>query len=374
MTKLTNEIVDKRLLDRNIPIERIDNYSYSNIAIKFQCLREECGYIWLARPANIFSGKGCPKCAGVLRLSNEDIDQKLNNRKIKRIGDYITATIKITFQCLVENCGNVWVATPNKIFSQKSGCPKCAGHEKLSNEIIDDRLESRNIKRLENYLTAKTNIKFQCLVEDCRFIWSASPDNIVNGKRGCPKCAGKLKFTNDIVDQKLQYRSVKRIGNYINKLTKIDFQCLNCNRIWASTPNSIIDNESGCPVCSLGKNEKLIGTVFENNNVSFERHKRIDKIINGEKRRIFVDFYFVETNTIIEYNGAQHYKPICFGGLNLEIANSNFEKQQERDIYLNNFCLSNNIRIIWIDGRKYTNLKLEDYIINVVMPEICKEK
>src|ERR1022692_2254909 len=94
---------------------------------------------------------------------------------------------------------------------------------KLTNEIIDQKLIGRNIKRLESYINSSTKINFQCLIDN--FIWKTTPAHILDN-RGCPKCAGKILLTNDIIDQRLLGRNIKRLDNYINNKISINFQCI----------------------------------------------------------------------------------------------------------------------------------------------------
>lgn len=120
------------------------------------------------------------------KLTNNQIDEMLISFKIKRIDNYINNHTKIKFQCLIENCNNIWYSTTNQIFSAKVGCPKCSGF-KLNNSIIDERLKNLNIKRIEQYISARLKIKFQCLI--CNHIWKTQPSHILNDKSGCPNCA-----------------------------------------------------------------------------------------------------------------------------------------------------------------------------------------
>ena len=298
--------------------------------------------------------------------TNEDVDNRLIGRNIKRLDEYINKEIKINFQCL--KCNHIWEAKPGNILNNKRGCPKCARLLRLSNEIVDSKLIDRNIIRLDKIINNKVKINFKCFL--CNYIWKTSPDSILNGnKTGCPNCYGHLPLNNEIADERLINRSILRIGDYINNFTKIQFKCLkkDCNYIWDTSPQHIF-NGTGCPKCSFGKNETIVFNTLLNNNIDNERHKSIKKIIENENRRLIVDFYISTQNTIIEYNGAQHYGPVCFAGMNLIEAEIKFERQKERDKYLENFCLSNNIKLIWIDGRKYTNLKLSNYIENYIIP------
>jgi hypothetical protein len=95
--RLTNEIVDETLKDR--PIKRVGDYVEVNTPTEFQCLKNTTHPNWFARPCNVLFGTNCPTCAGTSKLTNKIIDQRLQNRPIKRLGDYINNHTKIDFQC-----------------------------------------------------------------------------------------------------------------------------------------------------------------------------------------------------------------------------------------------------------------------------------
>lgn len=301
-------------------------------------------------------------------ITNEYLDNILQIKNIKRIGNYINCHSNIKIKCNI--CNHNWRPLPTSLIHKRSGCPNCGGTLPLTNIIIDDLLKNKNIKRIDNYINGQTSIKFQCLNKNCFRIWSTKPYNIINRGSGCVKCSGKLKLTNEIVDEKLKGRNVKRIGEYKNIHTKINFLCLVCYLEWEAEPNSVINVGTGCVFCKIGKNEKMIKELFIQNNIEFHGQKYIKKINTNEKSNIRVDFYFDKLRLIIEYNGSQHYKPEKFNNVSLEVAIKNFEKQQIRDKYLANFCLDNNIKLISIDGRRYHNKKLEKYIKNEIIPNL----
>ena len=66
-----------------------------------------------------------------------------------------------------------------------------------------------------------------------------------------------------------------------------------------------------------------------------------------------MDFYIPSINTIIEYDGVQHFKPISlFGGV------KEFIKIQERDKIKNDYCIKNGIKMIRISYDDNINDKL----------------
>lgn len=245
------------------------------------------------------------------------------------------------------------------------------GKLKLNNDLIDLRLknQNRNIKRLDNFEKVHNNIEWQCLIIECGFIWSASVSNILYYS-GCPSCAD-TKYSNEIVDYKLKNRPIKRLDDYINMQTGIKWQCLNaeCNNIWTTLPSSILNGESECPLC-YRTNEKIVFNFLKKFKIEFEYHKAIKNLNNNETLKYIVDFYLPQQRVIIEYNGQQHYEPVCFGGCAIEKAIKNFEKQQKRDEYIRFFCKNNNIKLIEIDGRKLVRSLLETYMMETVLPII----
>lgn len=306
------------------------------------------------------------------KITNEIVDCVLKSRLIMRLGNYDGNQTQILWKCLKSTCNYEWKARPAHILNRGDGCPKCSHSIKLTNKDVDDRILNRNIQRLDDYKNNFYKLKFKCLNENCNFEWFAKPNDIFNGK-GCPKCAGNMPLNNLEVDRRLKNSNIRRVDNYLNSTTKIMFKCLkeDCNYEWAAVPNNILNNESGCPNCSFGINEKIVLELLLNNNINFYHHKYINQIINNYTGRIFiVDFYLQDYNIIIEYNGRQHYQPVRFGSISKEEAQANFEKQKIRDQNLENICIENAIKIIWIDGRKYHRKYLATYIADELIPKI----
>jgi very-short-patch-repair endonuclease len=89
--------------------------------------------------------------------------------------------------------------------------------------------------------------------------------------------------------------------------------------------------------------------------VNIEIQKEICNYIYKDKtHKIFVDF-FLKLNDkfiIIEYNGEQHYNKVNGWGN----CDSKFDQQCYRDSYLIDYCNSNKIKLIIIDGRIWKNI------------------
>jgi putative zinc ribbon protein len=312
--------------------------------------------------------------------TNSTIDQILisNNRKIIRLGSYVDCgRTKISWGCLV--CDYVWQTVPDKIINGNRGCPRCGGKLRLSNEIVDQRLTELGLPiiRLGTYASMHSKIPWQCLIKECSHIWEAEPNSIIGNNTGCPKCSGKLPLTNELIDEKIFGRPIKRIGNY-KWPNKIDFQCLKCELVWKAYVGNIIHREQNCPECSsLNEGEIIILSHIKELNINYKYDYDIRKINTNEKRYCRLDFYFPDHNYSIEYNGRQHYEPSMFISSHLftkEEANQRLFKQQARDKYVNEFCKNNNIIPIWIDGRKYRKSGLKKCITTLMYSIINNEE
>jgi len=245
---------------------------------------------------------------------------------------------------------------PDHVF-RNHGCPKRSGRLPLSNTIIDERL-NKSISRIsdfkDGYRGNINKIKFKCNI--CFYEWYGKPNDYINKDPcGCPKCARVALLTNDEVDSRLP-SNIKRVDNYINGSTEINFRCEDCGNIFSTKPHNIFHSKTGCPICKINKWEKLIYDKLMSSNIKFIKNYKV--IIN--KRRFFIDFFLPDLRIAIEYNGEQHYKPIkIFGGCNALV------KQKKRDIIIKKYCKKESINLITYSYR-YTyhtlSQKLDSFI------------
>lgn len=279
-------------------------------------------------------------------LSREEAISRIKHKTIKILGEYERTEAKIKVKCL--NCKFVWITTIRNLF--RHGCTRCFENKRLTNKDIDKKLKGKNIQRLEDYKNSTTPIKFKCSKKNCGHEWKTCANKITTQNTGCPKCCNHVELSNEIVDERIKGRYIKRIGSYKGCDTPIKFICLNnkCNNVWKATPYHIIQRNHGCPECSTGKSEKIIKElIYKHVKYNFFKHH---KPFYFNNRKYVPDFYLEVNNKkiIIEYNGHQHYKPVNFGGISQYRANKNFIKQQQRDKELRKYCKTNKIKLVEI--------------------------
>lgn len=231
-------------------------------------------------------------------------------------------------------------------------------NRKKTKEYVNDILSSENrmVVLHSQYTGMKDHTDFKCL--KCQNVWIARPDSIIKG-HGCPKCEyDSRRLTNEIIDRKILGSDTKRNGNFIDSKTKIEWRCLRCDNTWRARTHKIFLGQ-GCPLCGVGRNERRVKKIIEDNFV----FKSIDKIsytINGIKR--VPDFTITKkdsTIVIVEYNGEQHYRPVKFSNQQTdEDVQVSFMRQKKRDAEVESYFLKKRVPIVWI---KY-NTPEEDVI------------
>ncbi len=169
-----------------IPIDRYINYSTK---LKFKC--SKCGNQWLATPAHVLSGEGCPICArkksaDKRRYSKEEFSKKVHllHPNIEVIGDYINSQTKINVHCT--KCDNRWSVVPASLL-HGTGCPKCNKRFRRNTKGFIDELKvvSPHIAVLGHYKNAHEKILVRC--NRCGTEWFAEPNSLLKGN-DCPNC------------------------------------------------------------------------------------------------------------------------------------------------------------------------------------------
>ena len=118
-----------------------------------------------------------------------------------------------------------------------------------------------------------------------------------------------------------------------------------------------------CPSCTGYRSsfgEKAIKNYLIKQNIKFESEKYFEDCISDKKAKLPFDFYLPNTNTLIEFDGDQHFEAVeYFGG---KVA---FERQQYLDEVKNNYCKTKNINLIRIPYKDIENID------NILQKQLC---
>ena len=327
----------------NPNIEVIGRYNGDNIPILHKCKID--GNEWNPYPTNILRGSGCPLCGkkSAYRKRSKTNDQYIQevaktNQDIEVIGVYQNIDTPILHKCVIDKYE--WLASPYNIL-KGHGCPMCAMVKKPTTEEFIRKLESinSNIDIIGNYVNNNTGILCRCKSDG--YIWSPTPSNLLSGK-GCPVCGGVKKRTADeyVYEVSMINPNLEVLGQYVNAVTPILHRCKIDKNEWLAQPNHILSGH-GCPVCSHSMGEKAITKYLEDNKILFAPQYTFDDCKN--KKKLPFDFYLLEYNMCIEYDGLQHFEPIEFFG-----GEDGFKKRQYNDSIKTAYCKSNGIQLLRI--------------------------
>lgn len=135
------------------------------------------------------------------------------------------------------------------------------------------------------------------------------------------------------------------------------WKCLcDCGNItFVSTSNLTREKEATISCgCAKSKGEEKIISLLLEMQIPFITQKRFDSCIFPEtNRQLVFDFYLPEQNLLIEYDGEQHFH---------EIRNDRYDFQglQKRDVFKNNWCIENNIKLVRIPYYDFDKLTIEN--------------
>ena len=272
-----------------------------------------------------------------IKLNNDEYDLRLLEYKLKRLEDYIDSKTSIKHVCI--NCNKIYRVKPKELNRINCECFLKGAEYKKS-------IHNKNIVPIENYRNIKTKILHKCL--NCKLEFCSSPKTILKSKIGCPSCSGK-KFTEEKYKSLLP-SNIELIGEYIDTAKAALHKCLECDNKWTTKPNYILHMGCGCPNCASSKGEKLIQKLLEDLSIPYLKEKIVE--IYGIKYRF--DFYIDGLNLFIEFDGIQHFESKEFFG-----GDEYFKKIQESDKIKNDWCESNQYKIIRISYRQLKTLTKE---------------
>lgn len=320
---------------------------------------------------------GMSKFSKILNLNysqiynREDFIRVINevNENVMLLGDYKTSKTKTLFRCKI--CGHEWETTPDGFIRKTKDCRKCKINRlklKITKTHADFIAELNNVNAsivcLEKYINAKTPILFKCSIDNHE--WYSTPNNILRF-HGCPKCTHYIKPTNDeFIDRvyNTHGNTVICLETYIDSVTKLKFECL-LGHTWYSTPTNITNGNS-CPVCNTSKGEKRVLEVLNTYGINNEPQKSFIDLLGLKGKPLIYDFYLLDYDILLEYQGIQHYEPIDFQGEGYEIAVAKYEIQKEHD----------KRKYIYANKGRYSLIEIPywdyDIIENIIVDEIKK--
>ena len=174
-------------------------YSGGKVKLIWECAKR---HHWRAVPSSVRAGCWCPVCAGIQRLTIEDIQKTARKRGGKCLSNkYVNGGTKLRWRC---SKGHEWEAVPDSI-RQGTWCPRCAAKERVKKRtgktapltiarMRQVAAERRGACLSKTYRDLKTKMRWRCSEGH---EWTAAYNRIRDGA-WCSFCAASERAKNRV--------------------------------------------------------------------------------------------------------------------------------------------------------------------------------
>lgn len=211
------------------------------------------------------------------------------------------------------------------------------------------------VSKLEEIKNNTTYMKYLCPVHGEQ---SMRISNLING-RNCPKCAEDIKRKKFNLPLEEVERRIKNGGgillnkeDYINNDKKnLKILCPECKTPFITSLQKFTQHGSQvCSKCSGSESigEKKIRHYLEDHKINFIAQKWFKDC--RDVNPLPFDFYLPDKNTIIEFDGRQHFGETKYFSYS-------YEKTKDHDEIKNEYCNKNNIKLIRIPFWDYNKIE-----------------
>lgn len=349
----TNEEYIAGVIIVNPNIEPIEDYKGCNTKIWHHC--KICDNKWKVSPSNVLKGYNCPKCANAAKCRSHE--QYVKELELVNPNIEVLETYVNRETYILHKCkidGYEWKTKPKWVLNEGKGCPKCGGKmKKTQEEYIKLLAEVRPDIEVMD-MYINTKTKISHRCKKCGYVWMEKPNVILQGL-GCPNCPHPLQKTHKQYVLELAERNsdIDVIEPYVGSQTHILHCCKKCGYQWSPTPNSILQGK-GCPQCSTSIGEKMIKQYLDDNSINYFRQYRFEDC--RDTYPMPFDFYLPDYNLCIEYDGEQHFMAVEYWG-----GEKTFQLCQKHDKMKTEYCDNNHIALLRISYKEDIVEKLNEY-------------
>lgn len=231
--------------------------SYRNTATKLEW-RCSAGHEWSATPLQIKKGHWCPFCARVARLTLHELQRIAVQKAGECLSlEYLNSSKPLRWKCAV---GHEWLARSSSV-KAGSWCPLCAHNQELKLEEMQEIAEQRGGQCLSaSYKNGHTPLLWVC---KNGHYWKASPVNVKNGTRK------KGTWCRECYNWRRRFHAKHSIEAMRDLATARGGTCLSTEYVgskakltwqcvaghrWQALPTSVVQG-TWCPACA--RNQRL---------------------------------------------------------------------------------------------------------------------
>ena len=273
--------------------------------------------------------------------SKLEFEKTVKEAGYKQIGEYINTTTKVLLIC---PNNHKYMANPSH-FKNGTRCPKCSSNcKEIASKKFYDMLKIENYKCYDEYSSNKVKVLLEC---PNGHIFKMRPNDFMTGHR-CKICS-QINCKGSIEKREKSFKDLKELANkkgyeilgeYINSNTKIKMKCPNGHISDYNIGHFKAGHE--CPVCNANSiAEKSVYKLLTDHNVNFEFQKSFDDLKGLNGGQLKCDFYFPDSNTVLEIHGEQHYNNVKFF-----FNNKKYNTYKKHDEIKRNYFKNHNIKLI----------------------------
>lgn len=284
----------------------------------------------------------------ITRYNNEWFKERIREKRpndykeYEFLDEYVNA--KTYLKAIHKPCGEEVNILPNTFISRGSGCQKCARKDVANSQMKSqedfEKEVPEGITVVGKYRGAHRKVRVHCSLCDNEYDITPSTLN----RRGCTRCSGKHRRTLEEVKREIkewsfgEYEVLSDTWESTHKHIKVKHK--KCGHEYEVT-RSNFKRGRRCPRCSSSIGETVTEKVLKDLGFEYSTQKGYPDLKKIEP--LTYDFYLPSKNTLIEYQGEQHYRPVKhFGGI------KQFEEQQENDAIKREYARNNGIKLVEI--------------------------
>ncbi len=171
---------------------RYDENTYVKSSVKMRIICPEHGEFW-QEPAAHVRGYNCPKCANLKRGLRDTLEQFIEKARKIHGDKYDYSKVEYVNQatkvCIIcPEHGEFWMTPSAHVNCQKQGCPKCKGKYRTTDSLIEE------FKRVHGDKYDYSKVVFHkmhekvCIICPIHGEFWMTPSKHLSKKQGCPKC------------------------------------------------------------------------------------------------------------------------------------------------------------------------------------------
>jgi len=322
------------------------------------------GEFW-QNPAEHLKGSGCKLCGYLSEGKKKCLDKNdfIERAILTHGSDYDYSLVEYkglnTPIDIVCPKHGVFKMLP-KVHLMGCGCHECSGYMRYTTESFIEMAQSKHNGKYDYSKTTYVNSNAPvCIICKEHGEFFQLPSSHLKGC-GCKKCGDIYRGKNCrlSIDDFITNANIKHnkkydysLVDFVTTKSKIKIICP-IHGVFEQLANSHSQGY-GCPKCKRSKGEEIIEEFFKSNHIEYiTQYKITNENLFCKQKIMLVDFFLPTHNTIIEFNGIQHYVSLGhFGG------DSRFEKQKERDYSVKQYCKNHKIKLIEIPYNEFDNIE-----------------